>query len=90
MIQPEEALESVVEQHTAELMRVLGGLFHDSPLQWDPDKLKWVGDNIRADIRAAIQEYVGHTAAWLSRNGGVNGVSHANALQERAGNEGLV
>jgi hypothetical protein len=90
MSEPEPALESIAERRSIELMRVLDGLLADTPFQWDYDKLEWVTANIRAELRAAIQEYTHHAAAWLSRNGGVNGTAHANALQERAGNETLV
>jgi hypothetical protein len=90
MSEPEPALESIAERRSIELMRVLDGLLADTPFQWEYDKLEWVAANIRTEMRAAIQEYVCHIAAWLSRNGGVNGTAHANALQERAGNEELV
>ena len=90
MIEPDDALDSIAERRTDELMPVFEGLLYDSPFQWDSDKLEFIRDNILAQVRVAIQEYVGYTAAWLSRNGGVNGTSHANALQARAGNEDLV
>jgi hypothetical protein len=89
-LEPESALVSIVERRSEEFMTLLNGMLHGGPFQWDEPQFAFIGDNLRAQVRVAIQDYIHHTAAWLSRNGGVNGVAHANALQERAGNEELV